>query len=142
MDDLPEPQASASRRSPTPAPQPLSPRRTSRPTWWASGTRIASTARTYTYTPATPAAPTLTIWATSEVPSSASSRRQTAHETPASSADATRDARGDHRRLRAFQAAVEADPQAVQLKPGHDGVGGDRADDQPGDPERLVQARR
>ncbi len=40
---------------------------------------------------------------------------------------------------RAFQAPVEADPQAVQLERGHHDVGGDRADDQPGDPQRLVE---
>ncbi len=46
-------------------------------TWWASGTLITSTAREYTHSPASAAAPTLTICAGSDTPSNVSSKYQT-----------------------------------------------------------------
>ena len=91
--------------------------------------------------PAAAAQPTLRIWAGSERPSRASRAYQTTQETTAEQRRGEQDARGDHHRLGAFQAAVEADAQAPQLQRRHDDVGGDRADDQPGDPKRLVEAR-
>ncbi len=52
-----------------------------------------------------------------------------------------RDPDRDHQRLAALEAAVETDPQPVQLKPGHHHVRDRGADHEPGDPVGLVERR-